>query len=438
MTDPLAPDPKSSIARDSARLFLAQISGNAGFFVSVLIVARKLGPEGRGSMVFITVTALLIARMTKLGLSEATTVRAAQVPAERATLLSNLLVFSGLATLAGGSVVAGVLMAFPGLRPEEIGGLELAIMVGGAVAASLLDEAFLLGCRRMRHLSVCIATGGWASALAMVIAAVGPGLTVRSAAVAWGAAQLVVAAGQHLPVLLEFGLVRPGRRLLRECLAFGSRAWVGTLSARLNARMDQVLMGFIASHAALGIYTIAVNLSELMLYLPTAIASSLLPRVAGEGAQVAGTRTLRTFRMVMLVSLASTAIAPLVGPPVLPLLFGPDFEPSVTPFLWLVPGVLGYSAMSIFTNALLGVSSPGRSSLGSLVALLSGLVLDLLLIPPLGASGAAIAASAAFLVGGFTAMLMFRARVPFAWAALVPRGEDLRDLLLLPRQLLGR
>ena len=152
----------------------------------------------------------------------------------------------------------------------------------------------------------------------------------------------------------------------------------------------------------------------------------------------AGPRTLRVFRMMVLVTLASIVLAALLGPPLLPFIFGAEFEPSVEPFLWRLPGVFGYTAISIFTNALLGVSSPGRSSLGWLCALISGLALDVVLIPPFGAEGAAIAASAAFLLGGFVAMLMFRARMAFALPALVPRRSDLVALVRLPSQLLAR
>ena len=45
-------------------------------------------------------------------------------------------------------------------------------------------------------------------------------------------------------------------------------ARIGSLSRFLNFRVDQILMGFLASEAALGIYAVAVNASEVLLYLP--------------------------------------------------------------------------------------------------------------------------------------------------------------------------
>jgi O-antigen/teichoic acid export membrane protein len=334
--------------------------------------------------------------------------------------------------------VAGVLFLLPHARPAHLHGPQLAILVAASMATSLWDESFLLGCGRLRALSLRIATGGWVYAVVVAITWAGPGLTITSAAVAWTVSQALVALFLHAGPVRELGLPRPDLRLLRTMVRFGARAWVGTLSNKLNARLDQIVMGFIATEAALGIYAIAVNGAELLLYVPSAIAAALLPTIAREAGDRAGERTLRVFRSASLVALVTLVVAAAAGPTLLPLAFGHAFRPSVRPFLWLLPGVLGYAAMSIFTSALLAMSSPGLSSFGPLSAALSGLALDLALIPRFGASGAAAAATGAFVIGGVTALVLFRRRSPFPWRHLLPRPDDVGALVRLPGQLLAR
>ena len=58
------------------------------------MLARSLGPSGRGTIAFITVTALVIARVAGLGVGEATTVYAARRSEARDVLLSNLVLFA--------------------------------------------------------------------------------------------------------------------------------------------------------------------------------------------------------------------------------------------------------------------------------------------------------------------------------------------------------
>jgi len=211
-------------------------------------------------------------------------------------------------------------------------------------------------------------------------------------------------------------------------LRFGSRAWAGSLSTLLNARSDQILMAFIATQTALGIYAVAVNASELLLYIPSAVAAAMLPAISATDSAMAPGRALRVLRVTMLIGVATMLVAALLGPPLIPLVFGEPFDPSVEPFLWLLPGVVGYSAMSVTTSALLAAGSPGRSSVGPVISLVVGIALDLILIPELDATGAAIAATAAFAAGGTTGLLLYRHTAGFAWSGLLPRADDLRDI----------
>jgi O-antigen/teichoic acid export membrane protein len=132
-------------------------------------------------------------------------------------------------------------------------------------------------------------------------------------------------------------------------------------------------------------------------------------------------------------------VAAALGPPLLPLAFGQEFEASVTPFLWLLPGAIGFAATAVFSYALVAASKPGSSSVGPVVALVVGVALDLILIPRFGAAGAAAAASAAFLAGGSAALLAFRRGNSFPWRSLLlPRRSDLTVFRALARPLGSR
>ena len=271
----------------------------------------------------------------------------------------------------------------------------------------------------------------------MLVLWAGPGLTVGRAALAWTATE-----GLRAVVLISLAgrgtvLGRPSRGLLVEEIGFGIRLWVGSLARFLNFRTDQILMGFLASEAALGFYAVAVNASEVLLYLPSSAATALLPLIARTEPARRGEETLRAFRSVAFVTAAGVAAAALLGPVILPAVFGDPFQESVGPFLWLLPGTFGFAASAVFSNALVGSSSPGLSSLGPMVSLVVGIGLDLALIPPFGATGAAAAASAAFLAGGATALVTYRRVSPFTWRALlVPRRGDLDVLKALAGPLL--
>ena len=423
----------------SAFLLLAsQVAGNTGYFVAVLLLARALEPAGRGEVAFITVTAMVTARCANLGLNEATRVFVAQRVTQRATLLTNLVLAVTALSAGAALVVCGTLRALPGVRPPGIGSTQLVVLFFATLSTALVyaGYTYLQGCSRFRPYGLVQSTASWLYAVLLVASWVGPGLTPTRAASAWVASQAL-----SVFVLLGacergIGIRAPSVALLRESIGFCVRAWGGGMSHFLNARTDQILTALIASEATLGIYAVAVNASEVLFYLPTAVAAALLPVVAREAGSHVAERTLRVFRAVVLVTAVATALAAVVGPMLIPLVFGQAYRQSVGPFLWLLPSALGFAASVTFSTALVASDAPGLSSLGPAVSLISGIALDLVLIPSYGASGAAAAASAALLAGGATAATAYRTRAGFGWGALVPRAQDVRALHLLARRAL--
>jgi O-antigen/teichoic acid export membrane protein len=365
-------------------------------------------------------------------------VLSARNPGRRPVLLANALAFYlGSALTAATFTFLALLVT--GVGPAGVDTPELVILGLGIVAcaAGEVGYFFLLGSERLRQLAFVTGCASWVYAGTVLVLWAGPGLTVGRAALAWTATE-----GLRAVVLFSISrrglpLGAPNGRLLLHEIGYGVRLWVGSLARFLNFRTDQILMGFIASEAALGFYAVAVNVSEMLLYLPSSAATALLPLIARTEPARRSEETLRAFRSVAFVTAAGVLVAAVLGPVLLPVVFGDAFEESVGPFLLLLPGTLGFAASAVFSNALVGSSSPGLSSLGPIVSLIVGLALDLALIPPFEAKGAAAAASAAFLAGGATALLTYRRVSPFAWRSLlVPHRGDLDVLRALAGPLL--
>lgn len=438
---PADADDGGSIGRGSAPLFWAQVVGNAGLLVAVVPIARELGPTGRGTVAFITVTAIIAATLARLGVTEATTVFCARRPERRPALLSNMLLSVSVAALVAALVVCGTLELVPGLRPPGIGDAELAVLAGAMFASGLADAGymFVLGCSRFRLHALVTATAAWLYAGTMWLLAVGGEITVVHATLIWVVSQAAKAAVLLIASVRAEGLARLDPGLLRESLAFGVRAWIGTLSTAFNDRLDQILVALLASEAVLGIYATAVNAFDVLLYLAAAAATAMVPLVARADPARRTGRVLAAFRAVALVTAIGIALAAAAGPELIRLVFGDGFQGSAAPFLWLLPGALGFVALAIFSSALVGSSAPGRSSAGPLVSLVLGIALDFLLVPRLGASGAAIAASAGLLAGGVVALALYRRLSGFPFRALVvPELGDADLLRALAQPLRGR
>jgi O-antigen/teichoic acid export membrane protein len=345
-------------------------------------------------------------------------------------LLTNVVIACSCGALVGGALICAVLLGIPGVRPAGIRRLELAGIVAGGLVGSigLAAAAYLQGTSRFGMYSRVLGAGPWMYALLLAVFWVTGGETVARAVSAWVLAQGVAAVVLCATAARGIGFGRPDRRLMGESIRFGVRAWLGGLARLLNARVDQVLLGIIATQAVLGTYAVAVNASEVLFYLPSAVATALLPAVARSRAAAGVEQTLRVFRAVMIITTVTVVVAALLGPMLVPLVFGQAYAGSVEPFMWMLPSAFGFAASAVFSNALLASGAPALSSVGPATSLVVGITLDLILIPILGATGAAIAASAALLSGGAAAAVAYGIRAGLRPSALIPRRADVAML----------
>ncbi|MDQ2914996.1 MAG: polysaccharide biosynthesis C-terminal domain-containing protein, partial [Chloroflexota bacterium] len=415
-----------SVTHGSLVLFFAQVIANVGFFAAVLMVARALGPDGRGTIAFVIVSALVLARISEFGVADATLVFASRRASLRPALLANFLMLAACVGVLLAVLGVVALTIFGPSGPAGVGMIEVLLVVVGAVAVTLTDasDAFLLGSGRIPQRAVVLVLVPWMYAGLIGLMLVAGILTVTSAATVWAISMVSGAAALVWLSYRVAGVSSPNIALLRESITFGTRAWVGNVAGFLNMRLDQILLGILATEAALGMYAVAVNGAEILLYFPAAVTAALIPALARAEPDIRHEQALRGFRILGATTVMSVLVAAVAGPLLLAAVFGPGFQASVVPFLWLLPGAVGYATKTVFSSALLASSSPGLSSVSSIAALVTGVVLDLLLIPGYGATGAAFAASAAFLMGGVVALVLYRRRHRFAWTEIVPRAED--------------
>jgi O-antigen/teichoic acid export membrane protein len=429
-----------SLARASGALLAARVVGATGFFVAAVIMARSLGPTGRGTFAFVTVVALLLARLASFGIGGATIYFAARRPSERARILGTNAGFVAVSGAAAIGLVAAFLFLVPGARPAGLTTELIWLMIPGTILVCLVEWglSFLLGARLLRAQTVAMGFGPWLYAVALAAAALLGDLDVERAAAAWVVSGLAWVTLIAVLSIAATGIAFPSLPLLVESVRFGVRAWAGGLARSVNTRVDQLLMAYLSTQAALGVYAVAVNVSEALQYLPGAVAMAFAPAVAATAARDRLERTLRTFRGALLITLVTIPPAMAIGAVLLPVVFGEQFRASIVPFLILAPGAIGFLVMRVFSSAIMGAALPGRSSMPAIAALVTGVVLDLLLMPPYGATGAAIASTAAFAAGGLAGIVLYRACDRFALRELAPGRVDAQLILERSTRALGR
>jgi O-antigen/teichoic acid export membrane protein len=227
----------------------------------------------------------------------------------------------------------------------------------------------------------------------------------------------------------------PDGRVAPELLRFGFQVWLGSVAIELMGRMDQLLVTPLSNVAQLGLFIVAVNISDV----PYIVTQTVREVTFGATSAEADTeRLLTTSRIAsLLTAVASLALG--VGLPLwIGFVFGAGFEAAVVP-TWIL---LLSSCLAVpGTIAGAGLDSVGRPALRSaslVLALVTNFLGLVLLVPPFGAVGAALAALVSTLASSvFVIVAASRVLHTASHRFFAVRGSDLVALRSSVRTIAG-
>jgi O-antigen/teichoic acid export membrane protein len=234
---------------------------------------------------------------------------------------------------------------------------------------------------------------------------------------------------------------RPGASGLREITAYSFTCYLSNFTQFLNYRLDVFIVTYFAGLQALGLYTLAVSLGQMIWLISKAAATVLLPNVAALQDEVATNtrRTAQITRVAFGISLVGALLLALFAAPIVPWLFGEEFRSSVTPLLCLLPGIAAFSAANVIASYLAGAGKPHLNFYVSLAGLIITVALDLLLIPRFNIIGAAIASTLSYVTSTVAIIYFFvRASNIKVRQLLWPTREDVAQGISLLRALVQR
>jgi O-antigen/teichoic acid export membrane protein len=199
----------------------------------------------------------------------------------------------------------------------------------------------------------------------------------------------------------------PALGLARRIGSYGWRAQVGGVVSLLNLRLDFILLNVMAGPAVLGIYAIASKFAELLKVPGMALTYVLYPEYARVDPQQAAERARRLIpKAGLAIALACVPLLLTAGI-VIPGLYGSAFQAAVTPTRIIVVGLALEGVAGVITGFLYGTGRPGLNSWAMGAGLAATVVLDLILIPTFGATGAAVASAVAYLTSTLTLVWFF-------------------------------
>jgi len=421
-------------SRDVAATFATRVLMVALGVASSVLTARALGPGGRGILATLGALSGIGLQLGNLGLHASNTY---QVSRNR-NLLAPLWGNSQRTSWALGIGLALLTAALAMAVPPILGEIRLSLLLV-SVACIPFQLLFLLGL----NLVVGLGRIPLFNVLEVTFRGIGVGalfvvLVLLRGDIRWvlGLNLLIAAGGALVVALVLQGLVRAsgegGSRtdlaLFRTSVGYGARAYTASLLAYLIVRSDMLLVNTLRGTADAGIYSIAVQVADVIYLLPVSIGIVLFPRLArqGEGDPLFAMKVARHTAFLLFLLCAAAA---LLARPAVALLYGPGFAPSVAALWWLLPGIWAFGVSTQISIQLASSGMPLSAVLIWIPPLLLNVALNLFWIPRWGINGASASSSVCYFLVLALHLALWRRRIRGSVSdALFLRRSDLQEI----------
>jgi O-antigen/teichoic acid export membrane protein len=404
-----------------------------------VLLARMLGPEGRGVFATTLILPGFAIALGALGFSEANAVYAGLNGSKNRVLVwQSCVVALGIGGVFVLATAAYVALGAPGLDGLIRAPLLWYLLPLGAVPLMLLADHWLSIVRGMnRILVVNVFEVGTKLATVLLLYVLVGGLQLGVAGAVW--ATCLMQAGTI--VVLTWLLWRGGllgapswdTALWRQSWRFALPAYASSVVVYFNYRLDEVLIARFLTPVELGHYAIAVALVERLWILTGAVGFALLPHLTSARDRDPALAAQVARHVLVWTGLACLGLFVLADV-VVRTLYSTDFAPAVSPLRWLLPGILTLSVARVIVGEILARKKPELNLVASVLATTVNLAANLVLIPRLGITGAAIASSLSYTILSALIVWFYRRETGLPITTLLPRWSDRSAYIALVRQ----
>ena len=363
-------------------------AAKAAVFLALVVAARVLGPNGFGEFVLVYTAAQIAALIADMGLTTLVLRQGA-----RSGRMHQAPLWTAVALNLGASLICGLGLvgAFAVLHPSgsSLAAIYVPTLLLLTVTTSL--EGAAIAARRPVRVATCrLAGNSCVLGLTLVLLSVRPAPELVAVAFLVGGfvkfACIVASTRSLVPGLA----VRP--RLAAPLLRRGAPFYGSAIAAFLYQRVDVLLLGALAGVAVAGEYAAAYRILDGTFLLPTAVVAAFLPSWAARRGR--DDTTLGASPIVLVLVCVGVLVGVelvLARELIVDLLLGDEYA-SAAPVL----AILAFSVPIFYANiALVWIAysrgREGRVAMLGVVALISNLLLNIVLISVLGGVGAAIA-----------------------------------------------
>lgn len=369
-------------------------------FGSSVLVARMLGPEGRGVYGVAFALAGIGIQFLNFGLHSFNTYHVARHPEDASALYSNSVVavlIGGIVALLGGLLVGEIFHFRLGLSATL---WWLAWLQVPAGLAWTFFAGLFLGMNEVRTMNILeVAQKTFLLIFLIVFWIHGHASVTMFFGLNWVSAFFLAFFAAWILRRKKCFFSGWHRALLFSGFHYGMKAYLACFFAFLLIRCDLLMIQMMRGEREAGYYSIAAGLVDYLYLFMTVSAGLLFPRLAAVGSDEKRFRKfLKALGGLGLVFLGLCIFAYGIAGIVVPLFYGEAFRPSIAPFQILIGAVFVLGINNFFSQLFAAEGFPPFAVWVWGIGFVVNILLNWVWIPKLGGIGAAWASVAAYSV----------------------------------------
>ncbi len=216
--------------------------------------------------------------------------------------------------------------------------------------------------------------------------------------------------------------------LLKKALNYGFKIFLAGIFYLLILRVDLYMVNFFRGATEAGFYSLASSFGDVFLILPFSIVAVIFPKINAE--KKLKKRSIAKYSRISLFLVFLIAIGTLLFiKSLIGLLYGQIFLPSVRPIIFLLPGLIAWSVITVLSQYFFSIGYPLKFTICWFLVAVLNIILNFIYIPQYGMIAAALSSTVTYLLAlGFHYYFFNKETGLGFYDVFVPRKDEIKDI----------
>lgn len=390
---------RRSFGAEALLVAFSRILTRSSTFVFGILVARLVGPEGRGLLAALTIPATLAGNLAELGSRQSVAYHIGQGKFSEREVIGTLAWMLPVVSAVSIAATLGY-FAFAGIEQSA----DLDRWLAASTIPPMIGIAYVSGIFLGVGTITAFSRVSWLPAIISLLALIvfsgilGWGLSGALLALTLGAyggfAFAVIVLARHFGLHGQFNF-----KAYRSIQRMGAVIAAATFLLNLTYKLMILVLIKLTDEMEVGLYVQAAAVAELLWEVPAMVSSLVFSRAVGSKDAQAMSGKIAAFMRVTLVVTTGMAIGiALIGPWFFPFVYGEQFAESADICRMLLPGVIAFNVFRILAADFNARGLSHYSIVIVVPTLVVGLLAGWLMIGRYGVYGAAFTSSVIYVL----------------------------------------